>query len=114
MKEIITHFVQTFMLTKINWSAQTVILKKLLTKYTKEEILYAIDYYANKGVSMYSLGYLMNTMDKPCQELKAKQSTTAWGDDSGTRNQRKFTENNQTRSGEKHYFDLFKEPGQSD
>lgn len=110
MKEIISHFVQVFDVQSINWSAQMMILKKLLTKYSKEEIIYAIDYYASKGVSLYSLGYLNSTMDKPCIELKATKSTLAWGDDSGSRNQRKFAENSETRGGKKHYFDMFEKP----
>lgn len=109
MKQIIAHFVQTFSIDNINWSAQMTILKKLLKTYSKEQILYAIDYYSQKGVHIYSLGYLSKCMDKPMSELMAKKNTACWGDNSGERNRRKFAENNQTGSREEHYLDLFEE-----
>lgn len=109
MKTIVQHFVQTFGVTNINWSAQMAILKKLLKTYTKEQITYAIDYYAKRGTEMYSLGFLTKSMDKPMKEFMAIKNTASWGDDSGERNQRKFTENNQAGSRAKYNLDLFKE-----
>jgi hypothetical protein len=114
MKGIIAHFVQTFGVDNINWSAQMTILKRLLKTYTKEQITYAIDYYANRGVHIYSLGYLSKCMDKPMQEYMAMKNTASWSDDSGERNRRKFAENNQAGSRKEYYLDLFEESEQSD
>ena len=107
------HLVQTFGLTQLNWSGQMVIVKRLLKTYTKEQLLYAIDYYAKKGVHIYSIGFLnTKTMKDPINDMQAVNEIKQWSDDSGTRNQRKFAENNKVGSRKKHYFDLFEEPGQ--
>ena len=109
MKQIIMHLVQTFELTNVNWSAQMMIAKKLLKTYTAEQILFAIDYYAKQGLHIYSLGFLSKTMDKPMKEYEAVNQTKTWSDNSGERNRRKFTENNQAGSRAKHNLDLFEE-----
>lgn len=103
---------QTFDVKNINWSAQMVIVKKLLNSYSKEEILYAIDYYKQKGVNMYSIGYLFSAMKDPVDECKAKREVNLWSGNSGERNQRRLAENNQTRSRKKYSFDLYEEPEQ--
>ena len=110
MKQIVMHLVQTFGLSNINWSAQMMIVKKLLKTYTQEQILFAIDYYAKQGVHIYSMGFFnTKTMDKPTKEYEALNQTKTWSDDSGERNRRKFTENNQTGSRAKYNLDLFEE-----
>lgn len=107
MKTIISHFVQTFDIDNINWSAQMVILKKLLKTYSKQQINYAIDYYKAKGINMYSLGYLIRGMDEAITSYKAEIDISLQVGDKSERNQRKFRKNNEAFNREKYYIDLF-------
>ena len=114
MKEIIKHLGQTYGIKNINWSAQMMITKSLLKTYTKEQLLYAIDYYKKRGVEIYSMGYFKNSMDKPCRELEAQRFIANQDTgDSSERNQRKFREADATFGREKCYFDLFEEPNEN-
>jgi len=109
MKQIVSHFVKLFDVENINWSAQMTIVKRLLKTYTKEQIIFALNYYANKGVKMYSLGYLSKTMDTPVKEYIAEQNINQQVGDASERNRRKLRESNEALSREKRYLDLFEE-----
>lgn len=110
MKKLMGYFVDLFSVKTINYPQQMRMLKRLMETYTKEEIQYALDYYAKNGVSMYSLGYLSEkTMARPLKEIEASKVIEQWSDDSGERNKRKFAENNKTRSRKRDYFNLFEE-----
>lgn len=114
MKQIVSRLVQTFQIDKINWSAQILMTKKLLEHYTREEILYAIDYYKRMGKEIYSIAYLAKCMDKPIREMKAMQNITLQDGNSGDRNKRKFRENNEAISRKECFGDLFEKPNQGD
>ena len=88
--------------------------KKLLELYSKDEILYAIDYYKRMGKDLYSIAYLGKCMDKPIREMKAMKNITLQDGNSSDRNKRKFRENNEAFSREECFGDLFEKPNQSD
>lgn len=110
MKQIVSHFMALFDVQNVNWSQQMTIVKRLLKSYTKEQIIFALDYYASKGVKMYSLGYLSKTMDTPVREYIAQQNIMQQVGDASERNRRKLRESNEALSREKRYLDLFEEP----
>ena len=110
MRSLIHHLVQANEIEKINYPAQMTILKNLLTKYTNLQIRYAIDYYRNKGVRIYSFGYLKTGMKEALMAMETEVATATQVGDSSERNQRKFRKDNETFGREEHYSDLFKEP----
>lgn len=94
----------------ISWSQQMSVVKKLLEQYTAEQIRFAIDFYCAKNRQMYSMGYLLKAMDKIPDLYRAEMAIVSQEGDSLDRNQRRLAENNETRSREKHYLDLFEKP----
>lgn len=73
------------------------LLNSLLVRFSEEEIRYAINYYVQQGVEMYSLGYLLhaNHMEKPVSLYHAEQNTTSEG--SGERNRKRMELNHKAQ-----------------
>ena len=88
--------------------------KKLLEQYSKDEILYAIDYYKRMGKDLYSIAYLGKCMDKPIREMKAMKNIALQDGNSCDRNKRKFRESNEAISRKECFGDLFEKPNQGD
>lgn len=113
-RELVIYLVSTFNITNVNWSLQVKLAKTLLAEYSWNEVTYAINYYKNKGIDVYSLGYLLhgNNMKEPMSmyyaECHAQES-----DKSGERN-RKRIELQQTECRTSYPCSLFTESSDAD
>lgn len=56
----------------LNYSHERDKVNELLLQYTKEQIIYALNYYTNRGNSIPSFGYLKGNMDIPCSLYQAE------------------------------------------
>ena len=97
----------TFELENFDWKMQTILLKQLLEKYSIDEMFFAINYYHNKGIDIYSLGYFRYGMRKALMAMKAEQDIENQVGDANERNRNKLRANNETLDREKYYLDLF-------
>ena len=114
-KEIVSYLVNSFGLKDVNWGFQMKLAKSLLTQYSYMEIIYALNYYKNKGIQIYSLGFLtykMNMKD-PCSMYLAEKNMNEGGN-SGERNLERIRQNNQTKHRTEYPIHLFEEPDEDD
>lgn len=136
-KEVAIHFLNATTdgrYTRLMIAKTINIAKSILTSgFTKEEIIAVIDYFVNKGVNMYSLGYISATIGDALKEVqkdvrsreaqqemqkleehaKSQQSEVSVNDESAERNRAKLTRFGvQSGVREKHHFDLFEGHGQ--
>ena len=88
-KEIVIYCCKLFDVSDINWAQQILITKKLLEDYTDTQIIYALDYYKNKGKDIYSMGFLKGRMKDPISMLNA-ENTAQGSEGSGERNQNRI------------------------
>ena len=109
---IVSHMCSLFSLTDIDWGKQMSIAKKLLTKYSGSEIIYALEYYHNLGTNMYSLGFLLygGNMNAPrSMYIAEKHINEQESVNSGERNRNKIRQYSQTQYREEYPLDLFTE-----
>ena len=114
-KDIVAYLRRMFALTNINWSRQMLFAKQLLEKYKANEIKYAIDYYKEQGVNVYSLGFLLyqNNMNKPMSMYTAERHIQVQENaDSGERNHNKIRQHSETKRGTEYPCYLFAETGE--
>ena len=109
-KELVKYLATSFNISNLNWSLQVKLAKTLLEKYKWSELVYAINYYKNKGANIYSLGFLLygNNMKEPISMYYAETHTENDGK-SGERN-RKRIELQQAQHREEYPRSLFTEP----
>lgn len=109
-KELVKYLAASFEIPNLNWSLQVKLAKTLLNDYKWEELIYALNYYKNKGINIYSLGFLLhkNNMKEPISMYYAETHTNNDGK-SGERN-RKRIELQQTQYREEYPRSLFTEP----
>ena len=110
MKSIVKYFISTFGVQTVNWPQQVKIVKSLMERYSREEIVYAIDYYKSKGTDMYSLGFLNRNMEEAVTAKKTEEYLSTQTGDANERNKRKLRTDNQALDREEYYLDLFAEP----
>ena len=111
-KEIVSYFVHSYGIEKINYALQTKHAKELLKKYKSYQITYAIDYYKNLNKNIYSLGWFLygDNMREPAMMYEAELHKQE-GTDSGNRNWRKINQqNSKTKYREEYPCNLFEEP----
>lgn len=104
--------IELYGVTNIKWVVQIQLAKKLLSRYSFNEIDYALRYYKSKGVQLYSLGYLLATdvMKDAVDLYKAEQTICLQDGNSGDRNKQKcIRKDNETNIGKEHYFNMFEE-----
>lgn len=107
-KAIIDHFSSLFGVSDTNWAAQMKMAKMLLKEYSGTQINYALTYYKNKGVDIYSLGFLFGRMEEPISMLKAEMSVKRDGN-SGQRNRERIRQLRSTKCGTEYPEHLFTE-----
>lgn len=108
-KDVVSYFVIAFSVDKVNWGLQMKQAKSLLSKYTGNQIKYAIDYYKDRGEMLYSLGYLLfkDNMKNPLSLYHAEMNMQEGGE-SGERNrQRVIRQAVQTKYGTESVSYLF-------
>lgn len=114
-KEIVSYLINSFGLKSVNWGFQMKLAKSLLTQYSYMEIIYAINYYKDKGIQISSLGFLtykMNMKD-PCSMYLAEKNMNEGGN-SGERNLERIRQNNQTKHRTQYPINLFEEYNEND
>lgn len=112
-KDIVSYMGKTFAVSEINWAQQITLTKNLLKKYTPEEIIYALNYHKQKGVKMYSIGFLFRNMTDPIKEMKATKNIIK-DDKSGERNKERVRRLRQTKYRAEYPEHLFTESGEDD
>jgi hypothetical protein len=111
-KDIVVYFCNVFSkdISSVNWAQQIITAKKLLNVYTDTQIKFAIDLFKSQNKNIYSLGYLLTSMGKIPDLLRAEVFINSQEGESIDRNQRRLAENNEARSREKYHINLFEEP----
>lgn len=111
-KDIVVYFCNAFSkdISSVNWAQQIMTAKKLLNVYTDTQIKFAIDLFKSQNKNIYSLGYLLTSMGKIPDLLRAEVFINSQEGESIDRNQRRLAENNEARSREKYNINLFEEP----
>ena len=111
-KDIVVYFCNVFSkdISSVNWAQQIITDKKLLNVYTDTQIKFAIDLFKSQNKNIYSLGYLLTSMGKIPDLLRAEVFINSQEGESIDRNQRRLAENNEARSREKYHINLFEEP----
>lgn len=95
----------------INWPHQMKMLAKLQETYSDEDIVYAVDYYKNRGIPITSFGFLLykDNMKDPCKLAAAERNICMQEGSSGERNKQRVRNNSKAYGGEEPYFSLFAE-----
>ena len=114
-KELVGYLVHLFDVKKVNWGLQMKLAKSLLTKYNFNEIIYALDYYKNKGEKIYSLGFLLykNNMKDPVSLYHAEKNVQE-DNNSSDRNWERIKQNRKTECRTDYPCSLFEEPASVD
>lgn len=112
-KDIVDYFRGLFGVSEINWPQQIRIVKKLLEDYSDTQIIYALNYYKNKGVNVYSIGYLKGRMKDPMSMLTAEKHVQR-NEGSGRRNQERIGKLRSAEYRAEYPQHLFTESGEDD
>lgn len=109
-KSLVARMMELFNLQSVTWAQQIILAKRLLKKYSYEEIEYALEYYHDKGVALYSLGLLLykDNMRNPVSLYKAEQNSQN-SEESGERNRKRIQQLQQTEYGTSYPCYLFTE-----
>lgn len=111
-RDLVLHWIELYNVEDIDWKKEMSIAKKLLSKYSDEDISYVLQYYKDRGNYIYSLGFFVfknyKFMSDPIKERKAELNCKG-DDDSGERNRRKLEQNNKTNNRTKLDFSMFEE-----
>ena len=108
-RQLVIKMAEAFNIQNVNWSKSMSQMKRLLEKFTPEEIEYAIDYYKNKGVEVYSVGFFSGNMGDPCSLLKAEKHSLRGG--SCERNWKRIIQNDSAKRRKDYPEYLFAETG---
>lgn len=106
-KELVIKLAETFNIPTVDWRKSMTQMKRLLEKYSPEQIEYAIDYYSKKGVQVYSVGFLSGNMDDPCSLLVAEKHSLKGG--SRERNWKRIIQNDKAKCRKDYPEHLFAE-----
>jgi hypothetical protein len=113
-KKLLDAFYEIYKPRNINYAYQMQIAKGLVQKYSEDELLYALDYFNKRGISIYSLAYLRGNMEEACSLLKAEKFMDRGGEDSGSRNWKRVVQNSKAKHREVAPKYLFEESGETD
>ena len=112
-KDIVSYLCKTFAVSEINWAQQIKITKKLMEDYSAEQIIYALSYYKNKGIGVYSMGFLKGKMKDPMSMLNAEKHLQR-DENSGERNQERVRKLCSTKYRTEYPEYLFADSGKDD
>lgn len=115
-KDLVSYMCTTFGLTSINWAMQMRNAKLLLSKFTYNEVIYALNHYKNNGVEISSLGFLtyknFKLMAEPVSLFHAEINLQE-SDKSGERNRNKIERIRKTECGKNDFEYLFAESNEN-
>ena len=112
-KDIVDYFRKLFRVSDINWAQQVQIVKKLQEDYSDTQIIYALNYYRNKGENVYSIGFLKGRMKDPISMQNAERATQRSAG-SGERNQNRIRNLRSSKYRAEYPEYLFAEAGEVD